>query len=70
MREVNRSAIVLTPKQPFLDWRHSVDPTSSDLTLTDLGQGPTLYLLRAGCSPEGAACLARAALCEDPKNVQ
>jgi len=45
MREVNRSAIVLTPKQPFLEWLHSVDATSSDLTLTDLGQEPTIYLI-------------------------
>ncbi|MBI3666602.1 MAG: hypothetical protein HY236_10335 [Acidobacteria bacterium] len=45
MRELNRSAIVVTPKQPFLEWLHSVDPTSSDLTLHDLGREPIIYLV-------------------------
>ena len=45
MRELNRSAIVVTPKRPFLEWLHSVDPTSSHLTLHDLAQEPTIYLV-------------------------
>ena len=45
MREVNRSALILAPKQPFLDWLRSVDPTSSDLRLNDLRQEPTVYLI-------------------------
>ena len=33
---LNRSAIVVKPKQPFLDWLHAADATSSDLTLQEL----------------------------------
>lgn len=45
MREVNRSALVVVPKQPFLDWLQSVDPTSADLTLADLAEEPAIYLI-------------------------
>jgi len=33
---LNRSAIVVKPKEPFLDWLHAADPSSRDLTLLDL----------------------------------
>ena len=36
MSTLNRSAIVVTPKQPFLDWLHAADPTSLGLTLLTL----------------------------------
>jgi hypothetical protein len=45
MDMVNRSAIVVMPAQPFLDWLHRVDPTSAQLTLQDLRREPTIYLL-------------------------
>jgi hypothetical protein len=45
MDTINRSAIVIKPAQPFLDWLHRADPTSADLTLAELGQEPTIYLL-------------------------
>ena len=45
MVAVDRSAIVVTPKQPFLDWLHAVDPTSSELKLADLSIEPTIYLI-------------------------
>src|SRR5215813_10813684 len=45
MDMVNRSAIVVRPAQPFLDWLHRVDPTSAQLTLEDLRREPTIYLL-------------------------
>ena len=45
MRTVNRSAVVVVPKQPFLDWLHRVDPTSGKLTLADLGDDPSICLL-------------------------
>jgi hypothetical protein len=41
---VNRSAVIVTPKQPFLDWLHGADPTSLALTLDDVSE-PTIYLL-------------------------
>ena len=45
MRELNRSAIVVAPKRPFLEWLQSVDPSSSELTLHELGREPSMYLL-------------------------
>jgi hypothetical protein len=45
MDTINRSAIVVTPGQLFLDWLHRVDPTSVHLTLADVRQEPTIYLL-------------------------
>jgi len=41
---LNRSAVVVTLKQPFLDWLHGADPTSLDLALEDISE-PTIYLL-------------------------
>ena len=42
---LNRSAIVVKPRQPFLDWLHTADPTSHRLTLGDLTREPTIYLI-------------------------
>ena len=41
---VNRSAIIVTPKQPFLEWLHSIDPSSRDLKMADLRSDPSVYL--------------------------
>jgi hypothetical protein len=45
MAILNRSAIVVRPKQSFLDRLHSSDPTSHHLTLPNLLREPTIYLL-------------------------
>ena len=45
MNPINRSAVVVKPAQPFLDWLHRVDPTSGHLSLDDLRREPTIYLL-------------------------
>jgi hypothetical protein len=45
MNTVNRSALVVKPAQPFLDWLRRVDPTSTHLTLDELRLEPTIYLL-------------------------
>ena len=42
---LNRSAIVVRPRQPFMDWLHTADPTSHRLTLRELSQEPTIYLI-------------------------
>jgi len=42
---LNRSAVVVKPRQPFLDWLHGADPTSHHPTLRDLAREPTIYLL-------------------------
>jgi hypothetical protein len=45
MRALNRSALVVRPNPPFLDWLHTVDPTSEALTLADLTREATIYLV-------------------------
>ena len=45
MLALNRSAIIVRPKLPFLEWLHAADPTSVTLTLADLGVEPTIYLV-------------------------
>jgi hypothetical protein len=45
MKTINRSAVVVIPAQPFLDWLHQADPTSAHLSLNDLSLEPTIYLL-------------------------
>jgi hypothetical protein len=42
---IKRSALIVKPAQPFLDWLHQVDPTSVHLTLADLQREPTIYLV-------------------------
>ena len=43
---LNRSAIVATPRQPFLDWLHGADPTSHHISLRELVHEPRIYLIR------------------------
>lgn len=45
MDTINRSAIVVKPARPFLNWLHQVDPTSAELRLEDLQVEPAIYLL-------------------------
>jgi hypothetical protein len=47
-RAINRTAIVVRPGQRFLDWLHWADPTSADLSLSDLQKDTTVYLIREG----------------------
>ena len=54
MDMINRSAMVMRPGQPFLDWFHRVDSTSAHLTLDDLQLEPTIYLLPECDSKEEA----------------
>ena len=42
---LNRSAIVVKPRQPFLDWLHTADPTSRDIALPEVVSDPTIYLI-------------------------
>lgn len=42
---LNRSALVVKPRQPFLEWLHAADPKSHRLTLVDLSREPTIYLI-------------------------
>ena len=47
MQTLNRSAIVLTPKKPFLDWIRGADPSNRELTMADLENDPSVYLFPA-----------------------
>ncbi len=42
---LNRSAIILRAKQPFLDWLWQLpDPVESDMTLNQVNNEPQIYL--------------------------
>lgn len=45
MLTIHRTAIIVMPGQPVLDWLHGADPTSGGLSLEDLRREPTIYLL-------------------------
>src|SRR5271157_6090596 len=45
MVTLNRSAIVVKPKQSFLDWLYTADSTSRSLTLQELVREPAIYLI-------------------------
>ena len=64
MELLNRSALVVKPKQPFLDWLHAADPTSRHLTLLDLVREPTLYLIPECETDDDVAAVLRE-LCEE-----
>jgi hypothetical protein len=64
MVTVNRSAIVVKPKQPFLDWLHATDPTSLELTLLNLTRDPMIYLIPECDTNEDVAEVLRE-LCEE-----
>ena len=46
MWSINRSVLVVRPRQPYLDWVHSLDEEGKKFTLEDLKQDSTSYLLR------------------------
>jgi hypothetical protein len=46
MFSVNRTAIVVIPKQPLLDWLNREDTDSGDLTLANIQNEPTVYLIK------------------------
>ena len=44
MFEIDRSLLIVTPKQPFLDWTQSID-FEAGLTLEDVREDSTAYLI-------------------------
>ena len=54
MVTINRTAILVKPGQPFLDWLHQADPSSANLKLEDLRLEPTIYVLPE-CESENEA---------------
>jgi len=58
MLALNRSAIIVRPKLPFLEWLHATDPTSATITLAELSLEPTIYLVsECGDAEEERAAL-------------
>jgi len=55
MRTWNRTAVLVVPKQPLLDWLQAEDPDSADMTLPDLERDPSIYLLPEVDSDDEAA---------------
>lgn len=51
MKLLNRTAVVVVPQQPFFDWLARVDPDIGALTLADVQEEPTVYLL-AECADD------------------
>ncbi|HEX6044792.1 MAG TPA: hypothetical protein VFZ22_09920 [Pyrinomonadaceae bacterium] len=45
MPEIDRSLIILKPKQPFLNWIRTLDDEDNDLTLEELAEDSTAYLI-------------------------
>lgn len=64
MDTLNRSAIVVKPKQPFLDWLHSSDPSSREICLSDLSQEPTIHLVPE-CDTDADVVKILCKLCEE-----
>jgi hypothetical protein len=61
---LNRSAIVVKPKQLFLEWLHAADPTSRELSLSDLVREPLIYLIPE-CDTEEEVANVLHELCEE-----
>ena len=51
MYEIDRSLLIVKPKKPFLDWFRAVD-NDETLTLEDVREDPSAYLIRELESPE------------------
>ena len=45
MSEINRSLLILKPKQPFLDWTRTLDDEDQDLSLEEIHHDSTAYLI-------------------------
>jgi hypothetical protein len=43
---LNRSAVVVKPKQPFSDWLHSANPISVGITRDEVAIGLTFNTIR------------------------
>ena len=43
---VNRAAISVTPKEPFIDWVHSYDEGSARIAAEEIRESPHIYLVR------------------------
>ncbi len=42
---INRAALIVRPKQPYVDWANSVDDGAPRADLRELREAPSLYLI-------------------------
>ncbi len=45
MKSVNRSALIVRPREPFIQWARSVDDEAAKFTAADLRREVTVYLI-------------------------
>ena len=45
MRTINRGVVIVRPKQPFLEWVRNLPDPEATVSLEDLGQDTTAYLI-------------------------
>jgi hypothetical protein len=45
MQSVNRTAVIIRPKQPFVDWLNSIPGESTDNTLEKISRENTTFLI-------------------------
>jgi hypothetical protein len=64
MDTLNRTAIVVKPKQRFLDWLRTADPISHGITVLDVAGEQTIYLVPECDTDENLADVLRE-LCEE-----
>ncbi len=46
-RTINRAALIVRPKTPYVDWANSVDDDGPQAILQDLGRDPSIYLVES-----------------------
>jgi len=64
MRFLNRTAVVVVPKQRYLDWLRTADPTATEITIEQVQREPTIYLLPE-CDNDGEASGYLRDMCEE-----
>lgn len=45
MYNIDRSAVIITPKEPFLQWLNSVEQDGNQWSLNEIRSDPTVYLI-------------------------
>ena len=52
MQSVNRTAVVIKPKQPFVDWLNSIPDESSDNTIESISEDNSTFLVPEFFGPD------------------
>ncbi len=54
MHSINRTAVIIKPKQPFLDWLNSIPGDDIDYSLEQISTDNLAFLIPEYDSPEGS----------------